>query len=218
LASGRRRKRKKGQRYSRSDPEELAAVTPTDVKQYIFCPLIPYYRRVLKVKALMNSQQEHSREEHEKVRKLEERRIIPLRIKEFRGSKVVSNLFLQSKKINACGRLDLLIITPWGEFIPVDYKFSRSDRGRAWIDHKYQICFYALLVEENLERVVRRGLVCYVPEEKVVVVNITSRLKKRVKEIIEKILEMDMEQEPPAVRRNSDKCSGGCGYKWVCFG
>jgi CRISPR-associated exonuclease Cas4 len=216
--SGKRRKRKEGQRYSRYDPEELFAVTPTDVKQYIFCPLITYYRRVLRLKPLMNSQQEQSKQEHERIRKLEERRLIPLKIKEFRGSKVVSNLFLQSKKVNARGKLDLLIITPWGEFIPVDYKFSRSEGGRAWIDHKYQICFYALLLEENFERVVRRGLVCYMPERRVVVINITSRLKRKVKEIIEKILEMDVEQEPPTVRRNSEKCSGGCGYKWVCYG
>jgi len=214
----RKRKRKKERRYSRPDPEERNAVTPTDVKQYIFCPLITYYRRVLKLKPLVESQQEQSKEEHEKIRKLDERRLIPLKIKEFRGSKVVSDLFLHSKRRNACGNLDLLLITPWGELIPVDYKFSQSNSGRAWIDHKYQLCFYALLIEENFEKAVRRGVICYVPEERVVVINITLRLKRKVREIIDKILEMDEKQEPPATRKNPEKCSGGCGYKWVCFG
>ena len=218
MANGKKRKKKRGQRSSRFDPEERGAITPTDVKQYIFCPLIPYYRRVLKLKPLMNSQQEESIEEHERIRKVEERRLIPLKIKEFRGSKVVSNLFLKSKEMNACGKLDLLLITPWGEFIPIDYKFSRSNMGRAWIDHKFQICFYALLIEENFGKVVRRGILCYMPEEAVVVVNITLRLKRRVREIIEKIVEMDIKQEPPRTRRNPDKCSGGCGYGWVCHG
>lgn len=218
MAGGKRKRKRVGERRSSRDPETGRAVSPTDIKQYVFCPLIPYYRRVLGLKPLLDSQQEESREEHEKVGKLDERRIIPLKIKEFKGSRVVRNLDLFSRKINAHGVLDLLLITPWGELIPVDYKFSKSDKGKAWIDHKYQLAFYAILVEEKFGKVVKRGIICYLPEQRAVEVRITSRMKTRVKQIIRKIIEMDEKQEPPHTRRNPDKCSGGCGYAWVCQG
>jgi len=217
LVSGKKAKRRE-RPFSRHDPESIRAVTPTDIKQYVYCPLIPYFERVLRVRPLLDSQQEQSKEDHERIGMLEERRLIPLRIEKFRGSRVLRNLNLQDEELHACGRLDLLLITPWGELIPVDYKFSRSNNGRAWMHHKYQLTLYAILVERRFNKVVRRGILCYVPEERVLEVRITSRLKSRVKQIIMKIIEMEVSQNPPRTWRSIDKCPGGCGYSWICIG
>ncbi|MDK2465052.1 MAG: CRISPR-associated protein Cas4 [Candidatus Korarchaeota archaeon] len=199
------------------DPS-VRPVTPTDVKQYLFCPLISYYRRVLGLKPVMDSQQEASREEHEKMRKKEKRRLRPLKDERLRGFRPVDCPPLYSERLNAGGELDLLLESRDGELVPVDYKFGRSNGGRAWPDHRAQMVLYAILVEDVTGRVVRRGFVYYAPEERAVEVRVTGRARRWVEGIVRRIHEMDESQIPPETWRDPERCSGGCGYGWVCRG
>ena len=201
----------------RFDPS-ARPVTPTDVKQYLFCPLIPYYRRVLGLQPVVDSQQEESIEEHERLRAKDERRLRPLRDERLRGFKPVECPPLYSERLNAYGELDLLLESPDGELVPVDYKFGRSNRGRAWPDHRAQMVLYAILVEDATGRFVRRGFVYYALEERAVEVRVTGRARRWVEDIVSKIHEMDESQIPPRTWRNPERCSGGCGYLWVCRG
>ncbi len=200
------RRRREGSRFFRTfDPSERP-ITPTDVKQYVYCPLVVYYSRVLKLKPVLDSQQEASREKHSRIRRP------PPGIE----GKVLSCPPLYSERLNAYGEPDLLL-RQGNELIPVDYKFSRSMKGSAWPDHKYQLALYALLVEEAFSTVVKRGLIYYVGDA-LVEVRITRRVKEYVKRIIKEIREMERTGIPPKVRRDPEKCSGGCGYSWACKG
>lgn len=202
---------------ARLDPTRRP-ITPTDVKQYLFCPLIPYHRRVLGLRPVMDSQQEASREEHEKLRRREGRRIRPLRDERLRGFRPVDCPPLYSERLNVYGELDLLLESPDGELVPVDYKFGRSMGGRAWPDHRAQMALYAMLVEDVLGGTVRRGFVHYVEEGLAVEVAVTGPLRRWVMSVLERIREMDESQEPPRTWRDPERCTGGCGYRWVCVG
>jgi CRISPR/Cas system-associated exonuclease Cas4 (RecB family) len=52
-----------------------------------------------------------------------------------------------------------------GEYIPVEHKNMNSDKVKSYMDHKYQLVAYALLIEENLGTVVRSDFVNYIPEQ-----------------------------------------------------
>lgn len=122
---------------------------------------------------------------------------------------------LTSKKLKLQGVLDC-VIRSGGEYIPVDYKNMESNKGKPWIDHKYQLVAYALLLEENYNTVVKRGYINYIPEKLAIKIDITPTLKTHIKRIITQIEETIKKEKPPPIRVAKEKCTGGCGYKWVC--
>ena len=193
-------------------------VTPTDVKQYIFCPLIPYYQRVLGLKPVLDFQQSESKEMHEELRRKVGRREYPIRDRRLVNAEVLDVGLLYSERLNALGRPDMVLKIGDGELTPVDFKLMKSNKGRAWDDHVAQLGLYALLVEESLDTTVYRGFIYYVPEERAVEVRITPQLRKWVEDIVRRIREIDETQNPPETWRDPEKCSGGCGYRYICIG
>jgi CRISPR-associated exonuclease Cas4 len=103
-----------------------------------------------------------------------------------------------------------------GEYIPVEYKNMESNKGKAWMDHKYQLTAYALLIEESYETVVKRGFINYMPEERVIGLEITPTMKRHVERILGHIRGMESGEELPPRRVSGRRCTGGCGYTWIC--
>jgi CRISPR-associated exonuclease Cas4 len=115
---------------------------------------------------------------------------------------------LSSPSLGLRGALDCIIKTEKAEHIPVDYKNLQSNKGRVWMDHKYQLVAYALLINENFETQVRRGFVCYLPEKLIVELKITPTMKIHVKRIIGHIKRMIREEKLPPIRVAKHKCTG----------
>ncbi|MCX7999741.1 MAG: CRISPR-associated protein Cas4, partial [Leptospiraceae bacterium] len=114
------------------------------------------------------------------------------------------------------GVVDCIIRTVKGEYVPVEYKNMNSDRGKAYMDHKYQLAAYALLVEENFNTVVKRGFINYIPEEIVLKFEVTPAMKMHVKRVIGHIKRIIREEQLPSIRVAPQKCQGGCGHKQTC--
>ncbi|MEM3589724.1 MAG: CRISPR-associated protein Cas4 [Candidatus Bathyarchaeia archaeon] len=200
-----------------SDAEE-SYVSATDIKHYIYCPRIIYFEKVLRVKPVLGSQQEESREEHmEYVRRELRRRDAVYYSPEFIDADKLLFVSLSSDKLGLRGCIDCIIKTAKGEYIPVDYKNMESNKGGIWMDHKYQLTAYALLIEENYGTVVKRGFINYMPEERVLKLEITPTVKSHVKRILGHIKRMESREELPPVRVSGWKCTGGCGYEWICY-
>jgi len=202
-------------RLPTSDVEEHY-VTVTDIKHYVYCPRIVYFERVLHARPQLGSQQEWGREEHEEyVRKEVRRRGAVFYSPEFAEAEKLLFLPLSSGRLGLRGVADCIIRTR-RECIPVDYKNMASDKGRLWMDHKYQLAAYALLIEDDLQARVRRGFVNYIPERLVVPLEITGTMKSHVKRVLGHIKRIIRDEELPPVRVAHTKCTGGCGYKWLC--
>jgi len=140
-------------------------VSVTDIKHYVYCPRLVYFDRVLHAQPVFGSQQEESQELHEEyVRKELRRKDAVYYSPEFFGAEKLLFVQLVSEKLQLQGVVDCIIKTAKGEYIPVEYKNMNSNRGKAYIDHKYQLVAYALLVEENFDATVKRGFVNYIPE------------------------------------------------------
>ena len=194
-------------------------VSVTDVKHYLYCPRIVYFERVLHATPQLGSQQEVSSELHEEYVKKELRRKDAIYYSaEFVGAEKLLFVSLSSSSLGLRGALDCIIRTEKGEYIPVDYKNMQSDKGRIWMDHKYQLVAYALLIEENFETQVKRGFVSYLPEKLIVELKITPTMKTHVKRIIGHIKRMVREERLPPIRVAKHKCTGGCGHKQICQG
>ncbi|MEM2104504.1 MAG: PD-(D/E)XK nuclease family protein [Candidatus Bathyarchaeia archaeon] len=82
---------------------------------------------------------------------------------EFVGADKLLFVPLVSKRLQLQGVVDCIIRTAKGEYVSVEYKNMNSDRGKAYMDHKYQLVAYALLVEGNFGTVVKRGFVGFFP-------------------------------------------------------
>jgi len=207
---------KKKQRLPISDIAE-PFVSVTDIKHYIYCPRLIYFDRVLHATPVFGSQQEDSKELHEDYVKKELRRKDAIYYSpEFVGAEKLLFTPLSSGVLGLQGNVDCIIKTASGEYVPVDYKNMTSDRGKVWMDHRYQLVAYALLVEDHFGIVVRRGFVNYIPEALILQFEITPTMKSYVKRVLGHIKRIIKDEELPPIRVAKQKCTGGCGHKQTC--
>ena len=192
-------------------------VSVTDIKQYIYCPRIVYFDRVLRAKPIFGSQQGDSKELHEDYVAKEMRRKDAIYYSpEFVGAGKLMFSSLCSSTYGLQGNVDCIIKTARGEYIPVEYKNMNSDKGRVCMQHKYQLVGYALLIEDNFNTVVKRAFVDYIPEELILQFEITPTMKIFVKRVLGHIRRIIKEEELPPVRVARYKCGGGCGHRQIC--
>jgi len=192
-------------------------VSVTDVKHYIYCPRLVYFDRVLHATPVFGSQQEDSKMLHEDyVKKELRRKDAVFYSSEFVGAEKLLFTSLSSSVLGLQGNVDCIIKTASGEYVPVDYKNMASDRGKVWMDHKYQLVAYGLLVEDHFGVVVRRGFVSYIPEALILQFEVTPTMKSYVKRVLGHIKRIIKEEELPPIRVAKQKCTGGCGHKQTC--
>ena len=192
-------------------------VTATDIKHYIYCPKIIYFEHVMHAEPMLGSQQREGREQHEEyVRKELRRKDAIYYSPDFKGASKKLFVKLYSSKLNLSGIVDLIIRTADGEYVPVEYKNMPSDNSKPWMDHKYQLVAYAMLIDDNYNVSVRRGYINYIPEGLILDLEITETMKMYVKRVLGSIRSIIREEKLPKIRVSERKCTGGCGYKYLC--
>ena len=132
-------------------------LTVTDLKQWAYCPRIPYYHHVMPVEFARTYKMERGRDVEAAVQAMEKRRGFR-RYGLERGERRFG-VWLHSVTLGLSGKLDLLIVTEDGCY-PVDFK---DTEGGVRHNHRVQLAAYALLVEEKLARPVPIAFVYLVP-------------------------------------------------------
>ena len=123
-------------RYSEDADISETYLTPTDIKQYVFCPRVTYFTRVLKMKPVLGSQQEAGKKSHKQLMKLENRRKRLLKSElPFSVKNRLFEVHLVSEKLEVRGVVDLLLTTKEDELIPVEFKMMTSNKGQVHLDH-----------------------------------------------------------------------------------
>jgi len=113
-------------------------ISVTDIKQYIYCPRIVYFDRVLHAKPIFGAQQSDSKELHEEyVTKELKRKDAIYYSPEFIGAEKFMYITLCSDQYSLQGNIDCIIRTARNEYVPIDYKNMKSDKGRICMQHKY---------------------------------------------------------------------------------
>jgi CRISPR-associated exonuclease Cas4 len=175
-------------------------LTVTDIKQFVYCPRVVYLANVLGVEKRVTRKMEYGKEMHIELDRLEKRR----KLKRYGLDKGERRFhtFLYSVRLGLSGKLDLHIETD-GEYFPVEFK--NSPRG-AFLNHKYQLTAYAMLLEDNYSRPIRTGFVYSIPLNQLFPIEITPNMREFVKDTMRKIRLMTFEQVLPKPTPHKKRC------------
>ena len=149
-------------------------LTVTDLKQWVYCPRIPYYHHVMPVEIARTYKMQRGRDVEAAVEAMEKRRGFR-RYGLERGERRFG-VWLHSAALELSGKLDLLIITEDACY-PVDFK---DTEGGVRYNHRIQLAAYSILVEENLARPVPIAFVYLVPSRQLVTVPVGAKERKEV--------------------------------------
>ncbi len=187
----------------------------TDLKQYIVCPRIVYYRYCLpRVRPITGLMEEGIRR-HEEEDAREERR--SLRNYGLSEGERIAHLALLSPELGLTGRLDLAIATPSreaanAEGIVVEYKYSEQKAGPHFA---LQLAAYALLLEEAWGIPVKRGYLYSIPLKRAESILITPHLRKKVVQTIQHIQRIVESELMPAAPATQYRCVT-CEFRRFC--
>jgi len=187
----------------------------TDLKQYVYCPRIVFYRYCLpRVRPITGLMEEGIRR-HEEEDEREGRR--SLRNYGLREGERVAHLALRSSELGLSGRLDLAIATPSreapdAEGIVVEYKYSEQKAGTHFV---LQLAAYALLLEEACNIPVKCGYLYSIPLKRAERILITPHLRKKVVQTVQHIKHIVDHELMPAPPSTQYRCVT-CEFRRFC--
>ena len=162
----------------------MISLRVNDIKQYAYCPRIVFYQYSMPVEKKATWKMEQGTIEEAEVDWLEKRRKLS-------GYRLVEgerrfHFRLTSARLGLTGKLHLLIDSPEGLF-PVDFKWTTE---RPYRNHIFQLCGYALLLEDHFQQSVTKGFVYLIPVSDAVVFDLTPELKDRTRAMLSEIRRM----------------------------
>jgi CRISPR-associated exonuclease Cas4 len=175
----------------------------TDLKQFVYCPRIVFYQYVMPVEKKTTFKMEAGKQAEDIIDKLEQRRSLrKYRLAE--GTRRF-HVWLRSERLGLSGKLDLVIESPAGLF-PIDFKYTT---GRPQKNHVYQLCGYALLLEETYQQPVSRGFVYLIPHNEAVAVELTQARKDEALaqlRVMRAMIQAEAMPDPTPVRNRCVEC------------
>lgn len=185
----------------------------SDVLEYEFCPRFIYFMYCLDIRQHeeLRFKVLAGREIHKKITQTNRnyiRKKIGCEARAF-------NVFLSSSDLNVKGILDEVLFLKDGTAAPLEYKFAKY-KETMFRTNKSQIVLQAVLIEENYNKRVNGGFVCFVrSNHKLVEVRIHQKDIDKVKEEINEILRIIDKGYYPATKKNLKKCPDCC-YRNIC--
>ncbi|MGH7390132.1 MAG: CRISPR-associated protein Cas4 [Candidatus Rokuibacteriota bacterium] len=184
-------------------------LTATDLKQWAYCPRIPFYRHVLPVRPASTYKMRRGKDVQVAVEALERRR--GFRAYGMRDGERRFGLWLHSERLGLSGKLDLLVVTTEACY-PVDFKDTEGGPRR---NHRLQLAAYALLAEEAFERPAPDGFIYLVPEKRVVALALTEADRDEVRQAVGDMRRMVEREELPPPTPVRARCTV-CEFRNYC--
>lgn len=190
-------------------PDGLIEVT--DLKQYDYCPRIPFYRYCLpRIRPITYGMREGIQSHSEEAAR-EERR--SLRAYGIANGERVFDVLLRSEALGMIARIDLAIRrAEIPEAIVVDYKLSRESAGSHF---RLQLAAYALILEEAWRLPVHRGFIYHIPQHQAEEITITPSLRNKVLRVRSAILTSVLHERIPSPPSRRAKCVS-CEFRRFC--
>lgn len=188
-------------------------VTASELLEYLFCSRFTYFMNCLCI-----SQHEDRRYKVQIGREVHIQRettnVDYLRKKIGCVGKELG-VWLSSPRYNIKGIVDEVLTLDDGTMAPLDFKFAEYN-DRIFSTYRYQVVFYALLIQENYKKDVRRGYVCFTRSNNLLKeITITDDDFKRLKIMIDEMIAITQKGYYPAGTKNTAKCQDCC-YRNVC--
>jgi CRISPR-associated exonuclease Cas4 len=123
------------------------------------------------------------------------------------------SLVSESYKIK--GKVDEVLTLSDGTMAPLDYKFAKY-QDKIYHTYLMQIVMYGVMIEEIYNQPVNKGYIVYCRNgQDVKEVEITTQLKKKVKDLIDEFLQVTQGYFPKATKYKA-RCIDCC-YKNICI-
>ena len=184
-------------------------LTATDLKQWAYCPRIPFYHHVLPVRPSPTYKMSRGKDVQAAVEALERRR--GFRAYGMQQGERHFGLWLRSERLGLSGKLDLLIVTADACY-PVDFKDTAGGPRR---NHRLQLAAYALLAEEAFDRPAPDGFIFLVPEKRVVALALTDADRDDVRRALADLRMMIEREALPAPTSLRARCTA-CEFQNYC--
>ncbi|HDG98762.1 MAG TPA: CRISPR-associated protein Cas4 [Desulfobacterales bacterium] len=171
----------------------------TLIKEYLFCPRIPYFILVLNISEISTGSMEMGKnlENREKLRAKRRKTL-------FRKEKVLRrwlNLKLFSERLKLFGVVDEIVETEEG-LVVVEYKYGALRRKGVF----YQTIAYAMLVSEHFKKRVNKIILVDLSTGKRLEIPFEERHSEHVKWIIGKLEEIVEKGKMPPRGSNCPSC------------
>ncbi len=181
----------------------------TDIKQYIYCPRIIYFTYCQPVKKKRTFKMKFGDEQHDIVDQLEKRRTLK-RYGLEKGEKIFKYK-VYSERFGLSGKLDM-VVKQKREIVPIEMKYTNKKPG---LNHKYQLAAYMILLEDEFELPVRKGIIHIIPTKDSYYYKNNDELREKVKEILNNIRLIIKEEIFPKKASGWKKCKD-CEFKNYC--
>lgn len=193
-----------------TDSTAPLALTVSDVRQYVYCPRIPYYRLGLRLPhRFVTADMHEGIRAHAETTEREHRRT--LRAYGLEDGERTFDLQLYSQNLRLGARVDMLIRRR-NEVIPVEYKNTEAPLGQ---HHKYQLTAYAILAEDHFGLPARRVFVYFIPRKRAEEVAVTPSTRAYTRRILRRIREAVAAESLPDGTRVLGRC-GVCEFLPYC--
>lgn len=189
----------------------MPSLTPSHIIQHLYCPRFTFFEYVLGIPQY--------EEKHYKV----------MRGRNMHEIKLVQNKDYLRKRVGAVnkhldqyltntflrGRVDEVVELTDGTLAPLDYKFAIYE-DLVYLTYKTQLHCYAVLIEDNFEKAVKKGFLVYVrSKNKLIALDISDKDKKLIRESIKNIQYIIQENQYPRATKHKARCVG-CTYSNIC--
>ncbi|MGF1533848.1 MAG: CRISPR-associated protein Cas4 [Bernardetiaceae bacterium] len=190
----------------------MFTITPSHIIQYLFCPRFTFFEYVLGIPQY--------EDKHHKV--MLGRRMHDQRLEQNKG-------YLRRRVGATDKHLDQYLTNDWlrgivdevleledGTMAPLDYKFAKHEEDRVFRTHRVQLTCYALLIQENFQKVVNRGFLVYIrSNHKLVTLPIEEKDFEEVRRAAEAVFKIIDGEFYPRATRNKKQCLN-CTYRNIC--
>lgn len=181
----------------------MDTIPVTDLKQWVYCPRIVYYRRVAPVvgKATFKMKEAHAAQDL--VEGLEMRRTLT----RYGLTSAVRRfgVWMNDAEVGLSGKADLVLEAETEVYV-VDFKLTSGDVGE---NHRMQLAGYSMLAERYYGREARRAFLYRIPDGRVFDVEIGPELRCTVEVSVRDMNRMADEAalpDPTSVRGRCVEC------------
>src|ERR1700689_3176722 len=169
----------------------MQLVPVTDLKQWVYCQRIVYYRWVMPAVGKPTYKMKEARAAEDLIEGLEVRRSL----KEYglEGAQRRFNVWMSDPAIGLSGKVDLLLESE-AQVAVVDFKLTAGEAGE---NHRMRLAGYSLLAGGATGRPAATAFLMRIPDCRVFPVAITEELRHSVLTAIKQIREMAATQICP---------------------
>jgi len=189
------------------------SLTASYLLEYLFCPRFTYFEKVLCIPEHQEKRfkVQQGRDVHEKVRKMNPGYLR----KKLNVVDKKSDVYLSGGSGAFRGIVDEILFLDDGSAAPLDYKYAEY-KQRTFRNHRFQLFFYARLIQENFDVPVNRGFVIYTrSKNRLVEIPIREKDFQELDKIIGEVVMVVQKCRYPDPTPYKQRCADCC-YANIC--